>query len=258
MSEPVRTLQFRFLGQNIKGTPSMRFWRVAADLRVVQDNAHVVALQEFRWPWYWRAARKVLRRATRARKDWGSSPPFPRGIRRPVLSGQGVMWRVSRFRFIRSKVVLAHEGERKVSEARYWRAVLLEVDGTGLCAWFGSGHPVVKGDQDEATPLRRGMMGDALAALDELLGDLVATGLPGAMEADMNIRPGGWAYREFRRILRAHGCRLHGPATGVEYLWTWDGKDAVYQVDRPYQVPTSRLHTDHEGRGILGRIVARR
>jgi hypothetical protein len=247
---------FRFLGLNVRGTPSMRFWRVAADLRVARDNAHVVVLQEFRWPWYWRAARKVLRRARKTQDRWGSSPPFPRGVTRPVRSGQGVMWLLSRFRRLRTVVRLAHEGERKVSEARYWRAVLLEVDETGLCGWFGSGHCVVKADQDDATPLRRGMMGDDLDSLDELLEELVASGLPGMMEADMNIRPGGWAYARFRAILAKHGCRLVGPAHGVEYLWFWNGTDSRFQVAGGFQIPTKMLHTDHEGRGARARIVA--
>jgi hypothetical protein len=248
---------FRFLGQNVKGTPSMPYWKVAHDVRVIRANAHIAVLQEFRWPWYWRAARAVLRRATTDREDWGSSPPFLRGRARPVAGAQAVLWRESRARPMRTKVLLAHEGERRVSESRYWRAILLDIDATGMCMWAGSGHPVVKGDQNHDEPLRRRMMATDLDTLDDFLADLVATGHPGMMEADMNIRPGGWAYLRFREILKAHGCRLVGPVTGVEYLWCWHGTTTRVEVDEPFQIPTTRLYTDHEGRGARARLVAR-
>jgi hypothetical protein len=256
--DTVATAWFRFVGANIRGTPSMKFWRVAHDLRVLQANAHILAVQEFRWPWYWRAAAKILRRKAPEGREWASSPGFRRGRGRPVRSATAVMWRGHRFTRRGTRVMLMHEGEAKVSEARFMRAVLLEDDGTMLAAWAVSGHAVVNGDQDGDPDLRRAMLAEDLTTLDAMMMLLRRTGYPGMAQMDLNIRPGGWAYLRLRDILRRHGCTLHGPVRGVEYLWTWDGRDSVVEVDKDFQIPAKNLHTDHEGRGIRARIVARR
>lgn len=258
MSTPAdRTEWFRVLGQNIKGTPAMKAWQVSHDLREVQANAHLVMVQEFRWPWYWRAARRVLGRARKARQRWGSTPDWGKGVAQPVLGGQAVMWRLSRFSLERTKVALAHAGVAKVSESRWWRGALLKVDETDLCLWAVSGHCVVGGDQDGDSQRRKDLLAGDLESLDQFLTEARASGFPGVIHFDGNIRPGGWAYPELRRILRKHGVQLIGPVTGVEYLGVWHSEGVRVEVESAFQVPTSRLFTDHEGRGGRIRLVSR-
>lgn len=251
-----------FGGFNIKGTPAMAARKVAHDLRVAKRTVDVIALQEFRWPWYWRQARKIAMAAREkaGRAVWRSSPGYDRGLGQPVFGAQALVWKARLWKRVDEAHRLLHDGVAKVSEDRYIRAVkLLDrwVTAVRLTAWFLSTHFVVGGDQDGDPALRKRMLAHDLEVFDDFLGHLTKTGDAVIGELDANIRPGGWAYREFRRILKKHGATLHGPTRGVEYLFTIDGEDVDVVVVKASQVSTDRMFTDHEGRVIAFRLVAR-
>jgi hypothetical protein len=243
MTEPVR-----FLGMNIRGTPPMQRSAVEHDLRAAKDRCNVLVTQEFRWPWYWRAASKVLG------GDWSSSPGYVRGRLRPVRGAQSVKWKRARFKRVRTRTALLHEGVAGISETRWLRAVLLEDRETKLRFWAGTTHFVVGGDEWTDPPRRKAIMARDLMALDAFLTRRRRSGWPIIFQLDANIRPQVWAYGEFSRVLAKHGAVLHGER-GVEYLLTIDGRKARVAVDAAWRVPVADLKTDHEGRGITARLI---
>lgn len=249
-----RTPWRRFLGMNIKGTPSMPAVAVAHDLAVGRSRSSVLVLQEFRWPWYWRTLGRVV--PALSTQKWRSSPGAAVGFSRPVLGAQAVTWRGQDWRRRRTRRRLLHRGVANVSEDRHLRAVLLEDRNTELRAWFGTTHFVVRGDQDSDPIRRRDLMARDLAALDQLLTELVASGEPVLFQLDANLRPRSAVYQKFRRILRNHGATIHG-THGVEFLFTIDGSRTKVEVKDDWIIPVHELRTDHEGRGITFRLVAR-
>lgn len=242
---------FRFLGMNIKGTPPMGRPAVEHDLNVARERCDVLVTQEFRWPWYFRAAKTVLGAQT---PNWGSSPGYGHGYLRPVAGAQSVKYRKDRFKRVRTRRALLHKGVAGVSESRSLRAVLLKDRETGEKFWAGTTHFVVKGDEWHDTPLRKGIMARDLIAFDKFIGGLVKSGHPVFFELDANIHEGAWAYDEFTRILRKHGATIHG-THGVEYLFTIDGRKTAVEVKKDWIVKADDLKTDHEGRGITARLV---
>jgi hypothetical protein len=243
-----------FLGLNIKGTPAMPARAVAHDLRAAKKRADVVVLQEFKWPWYWRELGRVLPRG-RGRKAWQAYPNHELGLARPGFGAQAILWSSTAWRKVGSRRALLHEGEAKISERRWLRAAHLADRQTGRSAWFGSTHFVVGGDRSSDGPIRQAMMRRDLDALDEFLGQLTRSGDPVVFQLDANLRSTSEVYRRFRAILKKHGAKLHGNLKGVEFLFTIDGAGTAVEVRRAWEVPTSELRTDHEGRGITFRLV---
>lgn len=243
-----------FIGANIKGTPAMRAAAVEHDLAVLRWLADLLVLQEFRWPWYWRAARRVMRRLRRRRRRWSSTPGFKNGLARPVFGAQACMWRSELWRRKDVRARLLHDGEPKVSEDRFIRAALLEDRRVPeLDVWIGSTHFVVRGDMAADPKVRRDIMARDLEVLDDFLGELVKTGKAVIFELDANLRPGSAVYPEFRRILKKHGARIVGHH-GVEFLFVIDGDDVGVMVLKHFEVGVGRLKTDHEARGMHFRL----
>lgn len=251
MSKPTISAWFRFLGMNVRGTPAMKAEAVKHDLTAARRKADVLVTQEFKWAWYWRVAKAVLSVA-----GWRSSPGFKTGFRKPVAGGQAVMWDGAKFK--RGRVIrrLLHKGRAGISEMRFLRAVLLRDKETGLRAWFGTTHFVVGGDEAGDGPQRREMMDLNLAALDNLLGDLVKTGWPVVFQLDANIKTTSHVYPKYAAILRKHGATMHG-VKGIEYLFTIPGRKADIEIKGDWIVSARNLYTDHEGRGITFRLVKR-
>lgn len=250
----VMTDWFRFLGMNIKGTPAMTAIEVAEDLAVGQDHCSVLVTQEFRWPWYWRTLRTAV--AVTAKSRWRTSPGLVPGFARPVRGAQSVMWKGRRWKRVGTKVALLHKGVAGISEDRFIRAVLLKDRETGLRCWFLTTHFVVGGDMASDSSRRRNIMAIDLAAFHNFVDHLVASGHPIIGQLDANLRPASQVYSSFLRIVRRHKGTFHGNH-GVEFLFTIPGRTTSIEVKRNWTVPTTELNTDHEGRGITARIVAK-
>lgn len=250
-----KSQRYRFLGMNIKGTPSMSAERVERDLEVAKAKAHVLVVQEFRWPWYWRTAKAVLAaKTTRWRDRWATSPGLAAGFAAPVRGAQAVMWTRGLFRRRRTWVRLLHKGRAKISESRFQRAVLLEDKPTGLGFIPYTTHAVVRGDDDHDPDLRERILETDLANIDAMLSDLVATGFPIIGQADLNIYRDSDAFPQLARILAKHGAKVYG-RPGVEYLFVIQGTKVGVEVGDHWEVGTNVLETDHEGRGLTFRLV---
>lgn len=244
------TRLFRFIGQNIKGNPEMTGPHVGHDLKADRKRADVLVSQEFEWSLYWRVLAAVL-------PKWRTFPAKAQGLRRPVFSGQPVMWRRRLFRRGRTWQRLAHKGKAGLSDTRFLRAVELFDRATKLGFIVGGTHNVVGGDAAHDGALRKAMLAGDLDHLEKLLEELVATGLPIIWEEDGNIHKATAAYRRLREIVESHGGTFHGEL-GVEYLFTIPGKTTVIEVEKDFTVPVKILFTDHEGRGIDFRVVPRK
>lgn len=245
----------RFAGANIKGTPSMSAAKVAQDLEVLRANASVLVLQEFRWRWYWSTLR-----ATLVRDRWGTAPGVAMGLARSTFSAQAVAWRRKDWRRKATRQRKLHDGMARVSEARQLRAALLENRGTSLAAWFGTTHFVVGGDRDDdgrqvsGYRTRRMILAHDMQLLGAFLRELKATGYPVVFQADLNIKPNTWAYKELRFLLKSVGARIIGDH-GVEYLILIDGTTVAVEVENDWTIGPRRLNTDHEVRGITFRLA---
>lgn len=250
----------RFVGMNVRGTPAMSGAKVAHDLVAGQAASDVLALQEFKWRWYWLKARRVLQRA-----GWGTYPSVLVGLARPVFAGQAIAWDKSVWKARRRQRLVLHAGAAKISEARQLRAVLLEDRTSGLACWFGTTHFVVGGDQEKDSPTRRAIMLTDLVQLEAFLSKLQESGHPGAFQLDANLSPASHVWPAFQRLLRRRECLIHG-VRGVEYLITWQGRWTPGRdlrgrpapngivVESDFIIPKSKLETDHEARGIRFRL----
>jgi hypothetical protein len=254
MTTTVTTRWFRFLGMNIKGSPAMTAVEVAQDLAVAQDRCSVLVTQEFKWPWYWRTLRTAV--ALTSPSFWRTSPGLVPGFAMPVRGAQSIMWKGRRWKRTGTKLALLHKGIAGISEDRFIRAVLLQDRKTRLRCWFLSTHFVVGGDRVSDSARRRSVMAGDLAAFGAFVDELVATGHPIIGQLDANLRPGSEVYRPFLKIVRRHKGEFHG-AHGVEFLFTIDGRTTSIEVKDDWIVPTYEVNTDHEGRGITARIVAK-
>lgn len=251
-----RSPWLRFVGANIKGTPPMKAEAVAHDLRILLAVADVVGLVEFRHRWYWTTLRGLFARLKSAR--WRSFPRARRGILAPVWAGQALAWKRTVLRKRGTRTRWSHRGEKGISEDRRIRAVLLEELTSGLCCWFLILHNVVGGDRRGDGPKRKEMLTEEdLPALLDLLCDLRITGHPIVGQGDFNIADDSQAYGQLMDLFDATDATVHGEH-GIEYLWTIPGRNGVeVEVKRDWIVPVDRLRTDHEGRGILFRLVQR-
>lgn len=164
------------------------------------------------------------------------------------------MWDNEVWRKVDKRVHLLHDGVARVSEDRFIRAVLLEHRKTKLRCWFLTTHFVVGGDERGDSPLRKKIMAVDLRRLDALVQDLRETGYPIIGQADLNIHVGSWAYHDLMEIREEHGMKFHG-THGVEFLFTVDGERTKVEVLNDWIVPTTRLRTDHEGRGITYKLA---
>lgn len=267
----------RFVGSNIKGTPAMPAAKVAEDLETLRDAASIAVTQEFRWPWYWRAARRVLRLVRRVTKTgdpklrrisaakWKTAPPVARAIVAPVFSAQAVMWRGRDWRRARTMHRRLHDGAAKISETREIRAALLVDWITGLAVWAGTTHFVVGGDKPSDRRRhdfgeRRRMLLADLDVLDAFLGRLVATGHAVILELDANIglRSEQGMRDQLIEVIHRHGGRIYGDR-GVEWLIVIDGREVAVEVRNPRTIQPKThggpLNTDHEARVIAFRLV---
>jgi len=250
----------RFVGMNVRGTPAMSAEKVEHDLEAGADEADVLALQEFKWRWYWLKARQVLKRG-----GWGTYPSVLVGLAHPVFSAQAIAWDKDVWKAKRRARLKLHDGAAGITETRQLRGVLLEDRTTGLRSWFATTHFVVGGDQASDGPVRRAIMLQDLVQLEAFLTRLQASGFPGVLQLDANLTPSSHVWPAFQRLLRRRECTIHG-VRGVEYLVTWQGrwtpgKDSRgrpapggIDVETDFIIPTSKLATDHEARGIRFRL----
>jgi hypothetical protein len=277
-SEEAVTPWRRFVGANIKGTPAMSADKVGADVEVLRRTASIVVTQETRWSWYWRRIGRVLaivlqgrpprRRRRAALSDrWKTAPGIAKAIARPGRAASAVMWKGRHWGRARTMVRLLHRGARKITEARWLRAVLLVDWDTQLGVWAGTCHFVVGADgrddrrRRDFAKRRRILLRD-LDRFDAFLGDLVATGHPVLFQLDANIGP--TSEDEIRAqliaIIRRRGGRVIG-FRGVEWLIVIDGADVEVEVRDPggwiirAKARGGRLNTDHEARGVTFRLV---
>lgn len=232
-----------FAGANIKGTPSMKAWRVRKDLKTLRKRADVIGLQEFKWKWYWRVLGLLL-------PGWSSHPGKAKGLAHPVLGAQAVIWKRKLFKRVK---VYTREGfdfamdNSGIMDNRWIRAALLESREDGFTAWFLSTHFAVGGDRHGSAPRRRAFLDDNMVQFDAALADLRRTGYPIMGELDANIHRGTPAYIEFMKVLRHHGATVHGEH-GVEFSFTIPGRHGEFVRVQPSRIPPSQLETDHEVR----------
>lgn len=243
------TQPHRFVGQNIKGTPSMSAVKVAADVRKVMSLADVAVLQEFKWSWYWRVLGSVA-----TLRGWSANPALTRGLAHPIRGAQAVVHRRNLYDAVSTRTLLLHDGVAGVSDDRWLRGSLLRDRVHGLCCEFATTHFVVGGDMPTDPELRRSMLSSDLNRLAQFI-DGRNPSWPLVMELDANVHVGSTAYMKLRKMIEQRGGTFHGQL-GVEYLFTIPGRRAVVRVLRDWTIPLTELNTDHEGRGITYRIVS--
>lgn len=254
---------FKFGGANIKGTPAMPAADVAHDLKVLKRHLDVFVVQEFRWPWYWRAFHATLL------DTFAAFPTWIHGLARPGSGAQANFWRRSKFRKEESHTRLLHQGRAKISETRWIRGTKLAVKATGpsrwdaIHLWVVSTHFVVGADEAGDGEIRKHMLFDEdIPHLRDFLGQIIGISwFPVILEIDANIHRSSPAFPAFAAIIREAGGRFVGPL-GVEYIAVFDGiksaRDGLTPrvvVDEVWSIPTSELKTDHEVRCITARIV---
>lgn len=232
-----------FAGANIKGTPSMKAWRVRKDLKTIRRKADVIGLQEFKWRWYWRVVGLLL-------VNWSSWPGKTKGLAHPVLGAQAVLWKRKLFKRVRVYTREAFDfamDNGGIMDNRWIRAALLRAREDGFTAWFLSTHFAVGADKSGSSERRKAFLRSNLRELDKALADLRRTGYPIMGELDANIHRGTWAYRELMNILLHHGATVHGEH-GVEYAFTIPGRKGEFTEVNASRIGTSQLETDHEVR----------
>lgn len=239
---------------NIKGTPAMKAWKVAADLRKIKANCSVAGVVEFRWPWYWRKAASLLSKRPGKGLKWGSAPTYSDGLSRPVFGAQCMFWKRALWKRLDTMQRRLHKGHAGISEERRLRSVLLTDRESGLSCWFGTTHFVVGGDEKGDGPLRKQILReDDIPNLDDFLADMGKTGFPIIFGLDANIHPKSEAYRLFMEMLNRHGATVLGEH-GVEFVFVIQGKTVQVEVGTPHRIPTTELHTDHEVRLLPFRL----
>lgn len=250
----MRSPSFSFGGANIKGTPAMKYAAVLNDVRRITKALDVLVVQEFKWRWYWTVIRSVLA------LTWRSAPGFTRGIKDPVFGAQAVFWRQSMFARVSTIVKPAFDFSERTYDImgkRWIRAVQLREKSSLLHCWFVSMHAVVGGDSHDDENKREMFMRQNLSRLDDMIERLCRTDVPVIFEADMNIRPGTWSYKELMEIVRKHGGRIIG-THGIEYLIIFDRhcKTKVV-VEKKYTMEPKKykLNTDHEVRCITAYLT---
>lgn len=246
----LRSTTRRYVGQNIKGTPAMKARKVRHDLNKVRHHSESAGVQEFKWPWYWRVAFSVM--PVLVGKGWASYPSRANGLGHPIQGAQAQFWRKKIYRARRRWVKLLHNGVKPPggSDQRFLRAVELIDRASHLAFIQGGTHFMVAADTAKPGTRNHGVMFDEdLPHFEELVDELVETGLPVLWEMDANIHPGTDAYAHLVKYVKSKGGEFHG-VMGVEYLFTIPGLRVKIVVEKVWTIPTSELFTDHEGRGI--------
>lgn len=242
---------FTFGSANIKGTPAMTGAQARWDLRVARRHCTILVLQEFRHRHYWKAIADLKR-------NWASWPGYRAGRWWPNRAAGALMWRKRRFSKINQAVRILHEGVPKVSETRYLRAVLLREKSTGLHAWFGGCHFVVKGDRRGGPSANARILHQHdLPRFREFVSGLLASGHPVLWGMDANIHKHTQAHRDLLAIVDELGGTIIGEH-GVEYLIHFPGRHARFKVESHGVVPAAKLHTDHEIRLVTGTLQPNR
>lgn len=245
---PKRTTSRRYVGQNVRGTPAMSGKKVRHDLREVRKHSDAYGLQEFKWRWYWVALDAIMRSVA-----WGSYPGHHRGLSNPVYGAQGLGWRRRLWRRVNARVRLLMDSGGLTTK-RYLRAVLLQDRKTKIRCWHGSTHFQVSGDGPNAKPLPQHRLHDNIDRLHSFLISLHQTGHPIVFELDANIHHDTGAFKRLQQVVEGFGGTFHG-VLGVEYLFTIPGRHGHVVVEKTFTIPTKRLFTDHEGRGIVYHVV---
>lgn len=211
------------------------------DLRVLKKNSDVFVVQEFKWPWYWRVAERVLDVL------WNSYPAMSR-VKSSVKSAQAVFWQTGLFKRVDRYLLPAFDFKTEHGEimnARWIRAALLQARSDGFTAWFMTTHFVVHGDREGDGPLREELLRQNLRHFDHALAYLVKTGHPIMGELDANIHQGTWAYKEIMAIFRKYGAEVHGEH-GVEFSFTINNTKGKFTKVRPATIGKDQIKTDHE------------
>lgn len=232
-----------FGGANIKGTPSMSATFVRDDLRTLKRTCHVFGLQEFKWPWYWRVAERVLDAL------WNSFPRMAR-VKDSIRGAQALFWRSNMFTKIDQYTRPAYDFTTEVGDImtkRWIRAVLLRAKSDGFTAWFLTTHFVVDGDQEHDSVLRKRLLEQNIHQLDLALTFLRKSGYPIMGELDANIHQGTWGYDALMKVFRKHGAEVHGEH-GIEFSFTINNDKGKFAHVRPDKIGTDYLRTDHEVR----------
>lgn len=232
-----------FACANIKGTPSMKAWRVRKDLKTLRQRADVIGLQEFKWAWYWRVLGLLL-------PGWSTHPGKAKGLAHPVLGAQAILWKRRIFKRVKVRTWEAFDFDMDnsgVMDNRWIRAALLKRRADSFTAWYLSTHFAVGGDRHGSAPRRRAFVEDNIVQLDKALTELRRTGYPIMGGLDANIHTGTPAYVRFRAVLEHHGATIHGEH-GVEYTFTIPGWKGEFTQVRPSRIGTDDLETDHEVR----------
>lgn len=220
----------------------MRASFVRDDLRVLKKETDVFVTQEFKWPWYWRVAERVLD------AFWNSSPRM--ASKSTIRCAQSVFWKASLFKKVDQYVQPAYDFSFETSEImtkRWIRSVLLRAKSDGFTAWFLTAHFVVSGDRESSEPRRRALLKQNLHQLHLVLEHLTKTGYPIMAEIDANIHKDTWAHAELLKILERYSAEIHGEH-GVEYAFTINGSKGKFVKVRPTKIGIGELHTDHEVR----------
>lgn len=240
-------------GANIKGTPAMPAEAVRHDLKALRKRASVLMLQEFKWPWYWSAAARVLD----GDMLWASSPSFAVGKDRPVTGAQGITWKGRTWKRVASRMWPGFDFSQStagIMDNRWIRAVLLEDRKTKQKVWFMSTHFVVGGDRWSDSDRRRDLLHDNIARMTAAIREIKGFGYPIVGELDANIARDSQAYVPWAKALTSVEAKVIG-TPGVEYLFVVQGRKTRVDILRHWIIPTTKLRTDHETRGLTFRLV---
>lgn len=229
----------RFVGQNIRATPAMRYKKVREDLRAIKEaGGSVYALQEMKWPWYWTALFRVFGLPRPKLKGWGRHPRSFMGAR----SAQPIVWRRKVYKLKKRKRKRLHGIAPGISLARFANAVLLEDRDTGLRCWYLSTHYIPGGSGTHGNRRRQRLWRRSVRRTEELLEELLDTGWPVLGSLDGNARG-----RIFSERIRGKKVYYIGER-GIDYLILINNDKASVVIQGDGRINASDLNTDHAGR----------
>jgi hypothetical protein len=268
--DPWTSQPFRLAHANIRGTPKMSADKVEHDLEIIAGRAGIITLVEFKWRDYWRRLGKVLgmvlpgMKRERSEHKWRSFPGLARGIASPVAAGQMIAWKGARWRRRRAKTWMLHKGRAGISEDRRIRGCVLEDRPTRLCLVPLVTHNVVGGDRRGDGQQRQDILREEdIPQIVKAVRWALRTGWPVALTLDGNIAADSAAFTLFERtVVDRFGGTIVGEP-GIEYVIVYPGRNGtMLEIDDAWTIkPRHRggvLWTDHEVRGITGRLVAPR
>lgn len=229
----------KLISQNVMGTPAMPYKRVVHDLRVVKGkDPTVVALQEFKWKWYWAGILRVFG------LSWGKFPSMFLGPR----SSQPILWHRSTLRKIRSDRVRVHVASEWTQE-RFLNCVLFEIKATGYRFWVTNTHLVPNPDPGT---LRYAIWRRGMRIIRNRVSDLLETGHPMICVGDYNTRS-----EVFGQEFHGWPVRYNGLTETIDKVISIDNSFARIMEEFVNDVPDDELWTDHPGRMLGFRVVGR-